>query len=66
MMISKDLINNKRKNELGFDYKKVTKKKLAWQTLKTLKKDKDGVLTHDNNVSAYHITWFWCTNVEQA
>lgn len=47
------LINNKeRMKELGFDYKKLQKEAGMANFEKLLKKDKDGVLTHDN-VSAY-------------
>lgn len=47
------LINNKeRMKELGLDYKKLQKEAGMANFEKLLKKDKDGVLTHDN-VSAY-------------
>ncbi len=47
------LINNKeRMKELGFDYKKLQKEAGMANFEKLLKKDKYGVLTHDN-VSAY-------------
>jgi hypothetical protein len=48
-----NLINNKeRMKELGLDYKKLQKEAGMANFEKLLKKDKDGVLTHDN-VSAY-------------
>lgn len=47
------LINNKeRMKEIGLDYKKLQKEAGMANFEKLLKKDKDGVLTHDN-VSAY-------------